>query len=133
MFPFLSIIGSVVALGIGWLDIHIPNLEIYADTVIYRGPNGEVGTGKEVRDLPVEKPKISDGSAKLFDYQIQFFQQAPESLDVPVSIVYNSQLSTTIGLCQPEVQLETSTPELRSHPQIRDFKVYEKPARPDRQ
>jgi lecithin-cholesterol acyltransferase len=101
MFPFMSELGSFDALEwIGGLDIHMPNLEIYADIVIYRGPNGEVRTGKDVRDLLIEKGKISGGSAKLFDSQIQFFQQAPAPVDVPVSIVYNSQLPTTIGIDQ---------------------------------
>jgi hypothetical protein len=53
-----------------------------------------------VRDLLIEKRKISGGSAKLFDSQIQFFEKAPAALDVPVSIVYNSQLPTTIGIDQ---------------------------------
>jgi pimeloyl-ACP methyl ester carboxylesterase len=100
-FPFGGFLGSFDALEwIGGLDIHMPNLEIYADTVIYKGPNGETRTGKEVRDLLFEKGKISGGSAKLFDSQVPFFSKAPATLDVPVSIVYNSKLSTTIGIDQ---------------------------------
>jgi lecithin-cholesterol acyltransferase len=100
-FPLLAWLGHFDALEwIGGLDVHMPNLVIYADTVIYRGPNGEVRTGKDVRDILVENGKIAGGSAKLFDSQFRFFAEAPAELDVPVSIVYNSQLPTNIGIDQ---------------------------------
>jgi lecithin-cholesterol acyltransferase len=106
-FPFMPSLGSFDALEyLGGLDIHMLNLELYADTVIYRGKNGEVRTGKEVRDLLIEKGKIRGVSAKLFDSQLPFFAKAPGIVDVPISIVYNSKLETPVGIDETSGETE---------------------------
>ena len=83
---------------LGGMDMHLPNQEPHKDTVVFKGPNGQIATGANFTKLLREQKVLEDGGQKLLDLYVPFFEKAPEALDVPAAIVYNSALETPSGL-----------------------------------
>ena len=83
---------------LGGLLVHVPNREIFKDVVVFRGPNGQVATGANFTELMRENGVLEPNSQKLLDKYAPFFEHAPEPLDVPTAIAYNSALETASGL-----------------------------------
>jgi lecithin-cholesterol acyltransferase len=100
--PFLSILGRFPDLmsNLGGLDIHMLNFEIFKDTVIFQGQDGTQRKAPDVVNLFNDHGILPPNGMKIFEKYIPFFATAPQPLDVPTALFYNSKLSTSVGINQ---------------------------------
>jgi lecithin-cholesterol acyltransferase len=83
---------------LGGLHIHMPNAEIFRDTVVYVEADGRTRKAGEISDLLIEHEKLPGDGPKIYERYLNFFATAPRALDVPSAIFYNSKLETVIGI-----------------------------------
>lgn len=96
--PFLSFLGNFTETmrHLGGIHIHVPNSQIFADTVVFIDMEGKKHFGADIANILKDNGKLQGKSEKMFDLYATYFTRAPIPLDVPVSIVYNSGLPTTL-------------------------------------
>jgi hypothetical protein len=98
-FPAMPFLGQYPDLlgYLGGLHIHMPNAEIYRDTVVYIGQDGRQWKAQEITPLLMDHEKLPGDASKIYERYTQFFAKAPAALDVATAIVYNSGLPMPIG------------------------------------
>lgn len=84
--------------GMGAVHIHFPNWEIYGDTTLIYGPNGEEFHARDIPQLLVDHGRITGDNVNLLNLNKPFFSKFPNITNAPSSIIYNSGRKTINGI-----------------------------------
>jgi lecithin-cholesterol acyltransferase len=74
------------------------NTVIFANTTVLIDESGNEYKGADIVNILRDNGKLPGDTEKMLDLFVPFFATAPPALDVPVAIVYNSGLGTTITI-----------------------------------
>jgi lecithin-cholesterol acyltransferase len=83
---------------IGAIHVHFPNYELYGDTPIIYGPDGEGYSAREVPELFLKKGKITPENYKIMQLQIPYLSRVVPKPNCKTIVVYNNQIATTMAL-----------------------------------
>jgi lecithin-cholesterol acyltransferase len=98
--PYLSFLGSFpeTARGLGGNLIHMFNAVIYGNVTVFIDQSGQEHKGADIVRILRDNGKLPGDTEKMLGLFLPFLTAEPAPLDVPVGIVYNSGLTTTIAI-----------------------------------
>ena len=75
-----------------------PNVNVFGDKVLVKGPNGEQYTAKDIPDFLIEHEKFHEENIKFFKKNIKPSLEVPEDPGVPLMMLFNSKIKTRMGM-----------------------------------
>lgn len=84
--------------SIGAFHAQLPNAVAYANTTLLVTPDGNNHTGAELIDILRQHSKLTGKQLRIAERNFKFSQELPKTPDFNVNIVYNSGVTTPMGL-----------------------------------
>ena len=94
LLPFHNENLAILSQGLPFVHSHLLNEEVYGDTPLVRGPNGEEYSAKQLPQLLISHNRVQKAFHDIMKIGVELTKKAPSDVNMPTAIIYNSGYPT---------------------------------------